>query len=319
MKTTTIILIILLILLGIWLGSGFIVLQIACRRRWEIDLRQPQQVKGKQMEQYHSKILAGMDWLEQQQTKQLYLTSRDGLRLAARLLEQPQPELARGTIVLMHGYRSKACNDFSCSLPLYYSLGYNLLIADQRAHGRSEGKYICFGILERYDCCDWAQLMAQRYGAQHPLVLGGLSMGATTVLMASGLPLPDSVCCIIADCGFTSPWDIVKKETCSRYHIPAWLLKTQLDFMARLLAGFSFQAYSTLDAMQVNTRPILFIHGTADDFVPSWMTVAAYEACRAEKELLLVEKAEHGMSFLLEEEHYTKTLSEFLQQHSCCR
>ncbi|MFR7743588.1 MAG: hypothetical protein ACLU3I_10065 [Acutalibacteraceae bacterium] len=80
----------------------------------------------------------------------------------------------------------------------------------RRAHGQSEGVYITFGIHERRDAATWAQYAAMHFGPDHPLFLGGLSMGATTVLLASALELPPSVRGVIADCGFSSPEAIMR-------------------------------------------------------------------------------------------------------------
>lgn len=72
----------------------------------------------------------GVDWLRQQQPRDLYLTSYDGLRLHARWVPAAQ---ARGTVILFHGWRSSIVGDFSPSMPVYHNLGFNLLLVDQRA------------------------------------------------------------------------------------------------------------------------------------------------------------------------------------------
>ena len=185
---------------------------------------------------------------------------------------------------------------------------------DQRAHGLSEGKYITFGVKERFDCVRWAEYVHKRIGGD--IFLDGLSMGSTTVLMASGEKLPDSVRGIIADCGFTSPEEIMTKIMTVDLKIPKDPLFAPVAWMIKKRAGFAVNEYSTLDAMKKNRLPILFLHGKADKFVPYEMTVRAYEACRSEKELLLVENAGHGISYLVEPERCKAALEKFLRKYS---
>lgn len=160
----------------------------ACRRSPVPDFTKPAVIAQWGREDQTEEILAGITLM--QDAEDIFLPSHDGLRLHGQLLQQPG---AKGTILLFHGYRSSWIIDFSIVLPYYYSLGYNLLAVDERAHGQSEGVYITFGIHERRDAATWAQYAAMHFGPDHPLFLGGLSMGATTVLLASALELPPSV------------------------------------------------------------------------------------------------------------------------------
>ena len=201
----------------------------------------------------------------------------------------------------------------------HHEAGYDLLLADQRAHGRSEGRFIGFGILERRDLKAWTEELNRRFGADEPTFLAGISMGATTVLMAAGGELPDNTRGIIADCGFTSPKDIVVHELHALFHLPRYPLLPIVDLLCRLLAGYGFGDYSTLTAMETNTLPIFFIHGGGDNFVPTEMTRLNYAACRAEKRLLIVPGADHGMSWLEDPESYQRELSEFLARYGGAR
>jgi len=143
-------------------------------------------------------------------------------------------------------------------------------------------------------------------------VLDGVSMGAATVLMASGLKLPENVKGLIADCGFTSPWDQLVYLMKTRYHLPVHPLLDFTDLFARLIAGFSLKGCSTLDTLKTNTLPAIFIHGEQDKFVPPFFTVRAFEACTAPKRLITVSKAVHGTSYLIEPDTLNRELEIFL-------
>ena len=252
-------------------------------------------------------ISEGYDWLSHTPSEKIYITSFDGLRLCGHLITHPA---ARRTVLFMHGFRSSWQHDFGAAAKDLYDAGCNLLFAEQRAHGESEGKYITYGIYERFDCAEWFNCISRRFGSL-PAYGDGISMGATTVLMATGLKLPGCVKGIIADCGFTSPKAIMTSVFRQHSKLPAWLVIPEVSLYSRLRAGFSFSDYSTLDAMRVNTLPIFFAHGDADDFVPLSMTIENYQACKAPKYLLVVPGAGHGMSYLIDHDTYLESLLNF--------
>ena len=140
-------------------------------------------------------------------------------------------------------------------------------------------------------------------------------MGCATVLMASGLDLPANVRGIVADCGFTSPYDITY-WTCLQRGVehPEGAMKL-CNVFARRIAGFDLQEYSTLDAMEVNTIPVLFITGTEDKRVPMEMTMRNYEACTAPKELLLIEGSPHAINYFWDPAKYNAAVLTFVQKY----
>ncbi len=163
--------------------------------------------------------------------------------------------------------------------------------------GRVKGNISPMGSGERFDCRDWARYAQERFGTRQNIFLMGISMGASTVLMASGLELPDTVRGIVADCGFTTPWDIMAHVAKRDFKLPAFPLLYALDLLARIIAGFGLREADTRRALQKNTRPVLFLHGREDDFVPLRMTEENSRACKAEQELYLVRGAGHAQSF----------------------
>ncbi len=253
------------------------------------------------------------DWMARQEWEDLWITSHDGLRLHASLL--PAPNGSRRTFLAFHGYLSSGRNDFSFAVPLLHERGYNVVLADDRAHGQSEGKWIALGLRERFDCRDWARYLEQRLGPDAALFLGGISMGATMVLMAAGLPLPDSVKGIVADCGFDSPFRMSHLVQQRKYGFIAGPLVCMESLLHKILAGYTLHAMTTERAMKTNRTPILFVHGDADNYVPPSMTRRAYDACRTEKHLFLGRGARHTFSWVTDTEAYTTVFFEFLDRH----
>jgi len=264
------------------------------------------------LEKYRDEIEAGKAWKRSQPFETVYIRSFDKLRLAAEFLPVQD---AKGTVIMVHGYRSSAEHDFSCIMRDYYEKGYNLLLVHQRAHGLSEGEYITYGVKESRDITDWARWIEGHLGEDKDIFLNGVSMGATTVLLASGLDLPSNVRGIIADCGFTSAREIFKHVMKIKYHAPGFPIIGIADRISKKKAGFGFKECDTKKALSRNRIPVLFIHGTSDDFVPVRMTIENYEACSAEKEILLVEEAGHAMSYLTDREECMRTLDGFFEKY----
>ena len=260
---------------------------------------------------FGDKIEAGIKYIRETPYEEWRIKSFDGLTLFGRYFKNGD---SRKTIVLLHGYRSSGEHDFSCAFKMYFEHGFNILIPDQRAHGKSEGKYICYGALERFDALGWCEKINDEKGDGEIIYLSGVSMGATTVLMASGLTLPKNVRGIIADCGFTSPAEIIRKVMKEDMGFPLFPIFYTTRLLVRLIAKFDMD-YSALDALKINTLPVLFIHGIADNLVPFYMGEQNYSVCQSEKYSLWIEKAGHGTSFLFENERCVKALEEFTSKY----
>lgn len=293
------------------LAATHIVMRYACRRGRALSTNIDEALAHSTFRHYKDLIVRAQAWLAQQPVEEVCVTSFDGLRLRGRFLPC---ENARATLLLFHGWRSYPELDFGAAMEFYRSQGLNLLFPDERAQGESEGKFITFGVRERRDVHTWTQWCARRLGKDAPLLLGGVSMGASTVLMACGEPFAENVRGVIADCGFTSPWEIIAK--CTRdFHLPAALLVPLIDLNASLFAGFGLKEYSTLDAMPHTTLPVFLAHGEADSFVPCEMSKKNYAACASQdKTLLLTPDAGHGQSYLKATERYQSAVREFVNR-----
>lgn len=292
------------------LAGGYYVFMTACHRRKETPWDDPSALAQTQWAPLADRIRDAARYLEEHNAIDLYTVSHDGLKLHARWLPA---ENAVGSILLFHGYRSCSLSDFAVIIPFYHSLGFNLLLADQRSHGKSEGKFITFGIRERKDVLTWICYHNEQFGSQ-PVYLGGMSMGAATVLMAAGEELPANVRGICADCGFTSPGEILA-HVMSRAKVPRFPLLQLAGIYMKLFAGFDLWECSTVDALARCRVPVLLIHGMDDHFVPCRMSQQAFTACNSEKQLILVEGATHGTAYLTDRTICERALTEFLRGH----
>lgn len=281
---------------------------LAFARKFSVSAADMDENLGKELKPYSDVMSEGYEFIKNQPHEWCHTTSFDGLKLAARYYDNN----STCTILLFHGYRSSAAHDFSCAVEMYYQMGFNILLVDQRAHGRSEGKYITFGVNESRDVLSWLEFLNNEFSPKQ-VIISGISMGATTVLLSLRFPLPKNVKGVIADCGFTSPVDIITKVGMDAYKINARPLIPFLNLACRTLGKFSITNISTLDAVKQTNLPIMFIHGEKDTFVPCEMSKSAFKNCGDNCRIFLSAEAGHGTSFLLDTEPLILELKSFLQ------
>ena len=293
------------------LAGGYLGFRYACNRAAEPDWDSESALKETVFAEFAASIPAANRWLREKGAEDVSVTSLDGLTLRGKWLPAEKP---MATIILFHGYHSHHLQDFAGIYEYYHSIGLNLLLVRQRAHGESGGKYVTFGVKERLDALRWIEFHNRAHGMDN-VFLGGMSMGASTVLFAAGEELPPNVRGITADCGFSSPAEILSHIIRRDFHLPPKLVLPLMEVWARILGDFSFYECDSRETLSRSKTPILFIHGKADDFVPSCMSEFGFAACASEKEILLVDDAGHGRSYLYEPERLRNALTDFFKRN----
>ena len=236
-----------------------------------------------------------------------FITSFDGLILHGKFYE-----FAPGAPIelMFHGYRGNAERDLSGGMQRCFQLGRSALIVDQRCSGQSGGNVITFGINEHRDCLAWVDFMLKHFGEDVKIILTGMSMGASTVLIAGGCDLPENVIGILADCGFHSPKAIIYK-TIKEMGLPPKLIYPFAKLGARIFGRFNLDEISPEEAVKHCKVPVIFFHGEDDDYVPCEMSRISYEACASRKKLVTVPGAGHGLSYPVDPELYLSSVREF--------
>lgn len=240
------------------------------------------------------------------------IISFDGLRLHADFLRgEPGTKV---TMIFCHGYKSEAAFDFAAMYDFYRSLGYNLVYLNMRAHGKSGGKYIGFGVLDRFDVQSWAKKVAELF-PDTSIFLHGMSMGAASILQSADLELDPAVCGIIADCGFSSTNEVFRNLVGGLYHLPATPFVDIFEAVNRMTAGYGFTDADSVRSMERSRLPLAYICGDCDRYVPLDMAMRIYNACVQDKVLLIAEGAGHAASFMTENEKYRNLITEFINTH----
>ena len=250
------------------------------------------------------------NWLNETEAtphEEFSITSFDGLKLYGKYYEYKKDAPIE---LMFHGYKGSAKRDLCGGIQRCFALERSAFIVDQRCSQKSEGNVITFGINEHKDCLRWVDFMIQHFGPDVKIILTGISMGAATVLMASGNPLPKNVIGVLADCGYNSPKDIIKKVI-KQMGLPASPSYFFVKLGARIYGHFDLEETSPETALKKCTVPVIFFHGESDDFVPCEMSKINYDACISKKCLVTIPGADHGLSFPKDPETYLKSLKDF--------
>lgn len=238
------------------------------------------------------------------------IMSREGLKLHGRLyVNNPEAPVD----ICFHGYRSSGVRDFCGGSEISFELGHNIILVDQRAQGESKGHTIAFGIKERFDVLSWVDYAICRFGEDRDINLFGVSMGAATVLMASGLELPENVKHIVADCPYSSPADIIK-TVCRALHLPPALVYPFIRLGAFVFGHFDLEKTNAAESVKSARIPILIIHGEDDRFVPCDMSAQIQSANPALIQRETFPNAAHGISYMVDRERYRKLAAEFISK-----
>lgn len=243
--------------------------------------------------------------------KEWQQTSADGLKLSAIYLPATD---SHKTAIVAHGYMGNA-ETMANYAKMFHDLGYNVLVPDARGHGKSEGDYIGFGWHERKDYVKWIDQVLETNGQSEEIVLYGISMGAATVMMTSGEPLPTNVKAIIEDCGYSSVNEELAYQLNELFSLPPFPLIQVTSLMTKIRAGYFFGEADAIKQLEKNQLPMLFIHGDADTFVPYEMLDKVYQATTGPKEKYIVPGAEHAKAYSIDPENYQKTVSSFLEKY----
>lgn len=255
-----------------------------------------------------------LSWFSSVNPEEITLTNKEGLKLQGYLYAADEPSDV--FVLCFHGYTSNGKNDYCTKAKFWHDAGYNVLIVDHRCHGRSEGKWIGFGFHEARDGIEWVNLIRSRFGENSKVILQGISMGSATAMIMSGAPdLPSNVKCTVADCGYTSCRDELKHGLNGLFHIPDFPLLYIGDFFCKILNGFHFSEPNPLESVARTRVPILFVHGAADDAVPTEMGYRLYDACSSpDKEIFIVDGAGHTESHRTAPAEYEKRAIAFTRR-----
>lgn len=271
-----------------------------------VDVMDETKIVIKEFEEEKEKI---KNWLKTTLVKGLKINSFDGNLLFAEWFINS----GNKWVIVMHGYGANGRLMYYVARR-FHKKGYNVLVPDMRGHGLSGGKYLGMGWKDRIDIIMWIQKIIE-INKNAKIVLYGVSMGASTMLMASGEKLPKNVKCIISDCAYTSAYDIMKYQIKKYKNIPTFPILFIMNIMCKIKNGYFLKNASALKQVRKNSLPIFFIHGDKDKFVPTDMVLDLYKNAKCNKELMIVNNAGHIVSEMVERKIYWRRIALFLHKY----
>ena len=241
----------------------------------------------------------------------------DGTRAHAVLIRSTK---ANGrTAVVVHGYTNNSIDMLHIARIYNKEMHYNIVLPDLHGHGLTGGNDIQMGWKDRIDVLKWIEMAPKTFGISADsmrLVVHGISMGAATTMCVSGEDTPQYVRCFVEDCGYTSAWDEFEHELRGRYSLPAFPLLYTASWLTKIKYGWSFKEASPLKQVAKCKKPMLFIHGGKDTFVPTSMVYPLYEAKPQPKELWIAPGSGHAFAYRDHRKEYISKVEAFVNRYN---
>lgn len=216
-------------------------------------------------------------------------------------------------VIIIHGYTSDP-QGMGMYAQKYHELGYNVLMPSLNGHADSETGAVTMGWKDRLDIVDWVNFIVENY-PESKIILHGESMGAATTMMTTGENLPENVKVAVADCGYTSVWDIFSNKIKNNFKMHEFPTLYSANAVNKIYSGFDFKEASAVEQLKKSKTPTIFIHGDKDTFVPYEMLDRVYEACASEKEKITIPDSPHARNACVDPELYWNSIIEFLNKH----
>lgn len=245
-----------------------------------------------------------------------FIMGQDGDRHHALMIAAPQR--SNSIAVVVHGYTDCAVDYLNLARIYHQGMGFNVILPDLHACGKSEGKAHQMGWLDRLDVLQWINIADSLWcdsTKQSKIVVHGVSMGAATTMCVAGETTIPAVKCFVEDCGYTSVWDEFSSEMKKQFGLPEFPLLYTTSALSKLKYDWSFGEASPLEQVKKCRKPMLFIHGGKDDYVPTRMVYPLYEAKPAPKELIVFRNTAHAESYKDYPLEYERIIKRFVSRY----
>ena len=254
----------------------------------------------------------GKDWFDNANKEKLVIKSTNANKNLHADFIFPEKE-SDVFVIIIHGYTSEP-RGMGMYAQKYHELGYNVLMPSLNGHADSEAGTVTMGWKDRLDIVDWANFIAENY-PESKIILHGESMGAATTMMTTGEDLPENVKVAVADCGYTSVWDIFSNKIKNNFKMHEFPTLYSANIVNKIYSGFDFKEASAIEQLKKSKTPTIFIHGDKDTFVPYEMLDRVYEACASEKEKITIPDSPHARNACVDPELYWNSVIEFINKY----
>ncbi len=305
MTSGTIVLIIAALIIIFWVAPCFVMVLLLCYGHWDHEAA----MKKEYYKPFHDEMESSIEFLESLSGRQITISAQDGVSLSARWFDNA----SKHTILLAHGFMASAYSNFCIHAKYFYEQGFNLLMIDQRAHGRSGGKAATFGIIEQYDIECWLKWLKSDTNSK-TITAYGISMGSASIAYLSSKIDRTMLDCMILDCGFTSPYSQMEKVAKER-NVP-WRIMAPLVRVFGILMLKADLKQSVSEALSATEIPALFIHGSNDSVVDPSHCEINFNCCASDKEIIIIENSDHTTAFIHGGDNIRTNISQFIDKHT---
>lgn len=247
-------------------------------------------------------------WWEDKKFNEMKIVSEDGLKLYGYYLPQNSDKLA----ILVHGY---GCDykEMSSYCKMFFNMGYDVFVPQNRGHGKSEG-FIGMGGLDKHDILSWINIFISK-NPKIKIVLFGLSMGGTTVLMATGEKHPKNVICTISDCAFKNVYNQINYIYNPKNKKLKNIILEHFNRYMKRAYNYDLKLADVKDSLKNSNTPIMIIHGKEDGYVPVQNAYEIYESIpRFKVDSYFPDGVDHAMAYATDPRIYENKIREFLKK-----
>ncbi len=299
---------IIFILFVIYFLVTFVIFLIATNKKIYKLLKGPDKAFEKAIKEFEPRIISGGKWVDNQEKEDVYIKSKDGLKLHGIFLPNKKNNKI---IILVHGQGSEPRRDVYPSAHEYYDMGYALLIVDLRACGESEGHTYTYGYHEHEDLSLWVNYIYKKY-KNSKIILGGVSLGATSALMVPNIN--KHVDAVVADSGFRNAYKELSHVLSYFFHLPGNMIMPMVNVYCKWFYHINLKWVDTVESLKNVRIPILFIHGIDDEFVLIDNTIENYNSYKGHKTKVFINFCQHGMGYLVNRKQYIDSIEKFLRK-----
>lgn len=249
-------------------------------------------------------------WKEYARHTQCYVEGYNGTAIYCKVYLQKK--YTHRWVLVVHGYGGNG-DIMDYASKKYYDKGYNVVIPDLRGHGKSQGKFIGMGSLDKRDIEKIIRLIVKG-DEKAEIILHGVSMGGAAVIMTAADDKSRNIRAVISDCSFDRADNIIAYQISHNFHIMPYPIIGLLDFICRHRAGYSLKKTSPVNDVGKIRIPVLFIHGDKDSLVPVKMVYRLYKKAKCKKDIFVCHNAGHGVSALVDRRGYWNKVFDFLDK-----
>ena len=252
----------------------------------------------------------GCAWAEKNSAKKhdLHMIN-DGLNLYAEYFDLGYDR----TIFVIPGRTEGLRYGYYFAIP-YAERGFNVMVIDQRAHGKSDGVWNSIGFKEHRDVIKWAELLRDRFGMNN-ILIHGICIGSACGLYALTSPdCPENLRGLVADGMYPNFYESFKNHMIE-FKKPTFMVMDMINWWQKHYTGFDMKT-GPADVIHKYDKPLLMLHGTGDLYSLPVEAKKLYDKCpSASKEIVWFEGGIHSQLRYQSTSLYDQSISEFIDKY----